>query len=135
HDRCFAVACIVHDGATPVALVGTDTLIIARETVEAARRQIQKDTKIPGDNVLIGASHTHSGGPCGIGWGRDENADYLDKLTKGIVAAVTQAWNSLHTAEIGIGVGKETTVSFHRRVFMRRGRVIKHSGKPRTAHH
>src|SRR5438105_4174938 len=45
HDKCWAVACVIHDGSTPVALVGTDTLIIARETVEAARRQIQKETK------------------------------------------------------------------------------------------
>src|SRR5262249_22642345 len=37
HDNCWAVACVIHDGTTPVALVGTDTLIIARETVEAAR--------------------------------------------------------------------------------------------------
>src|SRR6516225_5468923 len=76
HDKCWVVACVVHDGTTPVALVGTDTLIIARETVEAARRQIQKDTKVPGENVLIGASHTHSGGPCGIGIGREQNAEY-----------------------------------------------------------
>jgi hypothetical protein len=135
HDRCLAVACIVHDGTTPIALVGTDTLIIERGTVDAARRQIQKDTKIPGDNVLIGASHTHSGGPCGIGWGRDEDAGYLDKLTKGIVAAVTQAWNTLHAAEIGIGIGRETTVSFNRRFLMRDGREITHPGKPGTAHH
>jgi hypothetical protein len=134
-DKCWAVACVVHDGATPVALVGTDTLIIARETVEAARRETQKATKIPGENVLIGASHTHSGGPCGVGWGRDENAEYLDKLTRGIVAAVMGAWSSLHAAEIGIDVGKETRVSFNRRFLMRDGREITHPGKPGTPHH
>jgi hypothetical protein len=135
HDKCWVVACVVHDGTTPVALVGTDTLIIARETVEAARRQIQKDTKVPGENVLIGASHTHSGGPCGIGIGREQNAEYLEKLTKGITSAVGQAWNSLHAAEIGIGVGNETTVSFNRRFLMRDGREITHPGKPGTPHH
>src|SRR5262249_49151573 len=93
-DKCWVVACVVHDGATPVALVGTDTLLISRETVDAARRQIEKDTKVPGENVLIGASHTHSGGPCGLGWGRDEAPEYLDKLAKGIAAAVKQAFNS-----------------------------------------
>src|SRR5262245_47585768 len=81
-DKCLAVACVVYDGTTPVALVGTDTLVVARETVDAARRQIQKETKIPGESVLVGASHTHSGGPCGFGWGRDEDPAYLDKLAK-----------------------------------------------------
>ena len=35
----------------------------------AARRLIVKATKVPGDHVLIGANHTHSGGPiagCGM---------------------------------------------------------------------
>jgi len=134
-DKCLAVACIVHDGTTPVALVGTDTLVIARETVDAARRQIQKETKIPGENVLVGASHTHSGGPCGFGWGRDEDPSYLDKLAKGIAAAVAQAFNSLHAAEIGVGVGKESTISFNRRFLMKDGREITHPGKPGTPHH
>src|SRR5262249_26247663 len=70
-DKLWAVACVVYDGTTPVTLVGTDTLAIARVTVEEARRQIQKDTKIPGDNVLIGASHTHSGGPAVAIFGRE----------------------------------------------------------------
>src|SRR5437588_8930518 len=61
-DKLLAVACVVHDGTTPIALVGIDTLFITRPTVEVARRQIQKETQIPGDNVLIGASHTHTGG-------------------------------------------------------------------------
>lgn len=134
-DKCWAVACVVHDGTTPVALVGTDTLIVAKETVEAARRQIQKDTKIPGENVLVGASHTHSGGPCGFGFGRDESPEYLDKLAKGIAAAVAQAWNTLHESEIGVGIGKETTISFNRRFLMRDGREITHPGKPGTPHH
>jgi hypothetical protein len=134
-DKLWAVACVVYDGATPVALVGTDTLVIARETVEEARRRIQKETKIAGGNVLVGASHTHSGGPCTVGWGRTENPEYLDRLAKGITSAVTQAWNSLHSGEIGIGVGKETTVSFNRRFLMRDGREITHPGKPGTPHH
>src|SRR5439155_13664446 len=98
-------------------------------------RQIQKDTKIPGEHVLVGASHTHSGGPCGFGFGREESPEYLEKLAKGIAAAVSQAWSTLHAAEVGVGVGKETTISFNRRFLMRDGREITHPGKPGTPHH
>jgi len=134
-DKCWAVACVIHDGTNSVALVGTDTLLIGKNTVLNARRMIQKDTKIPGENVLVGASHTHSGGPAGEGPGREENAEYLDKLAKGIHSAVFSAWHSLHAAEIGIGVGKEDGISFNRRFLMRNGREITHPGKPGTAHH
>jgi len=134
-DQCWAVACVIHDGATSVALVGTDTLIIGPNTVLNARRQIQKETKIPGEHVLVGASHTHSGGPAGEGPGRDEDPKYLAMLAKGIAAAVQQAWNSLHAAELGIGTGKEGSIAFNRRFLMKNGREITHPGKPGTAHH
>jgi hypothetical protein len=134
-DKLWAVACVVYDGTTPVALVGTDTLVIARITVEQARRTIQKATKIPGENVLIGASHTHSGGPAGAGPGREEDPVYLDRLARGIVTAVTAAWQSLHAAELGVGTGHEDSISFNRRFLMRDGREITHPGKPGTPHH
>src|SRR3954453_7874701 len=51
-EKLLAVACVVYDGTTPVALVGTDTLFITKPTVQAARDLVQKGTKIPGGNVL-----------------------------------------------------------------------------------
>lgn len=134
-DQCLAVACVVHDGTTPVALVGIDTLFITKPTVELARRLIQKETRIPGDNVLIGANHTHSGGPIASCLGCDEDPKYLDKVSKGIVKAVTDAWSTLHASEIGIGTGKEDTISFNRRFLMKDGREITHPGKPGTPFH
>src|SRR5215831_16182065 len=47
-DKLLAVACVVSDGDNTVALVGLDALFITRPTVEAARRTIQKETKIIG---------------------------------------------------------------------------------------
>jgi neutral ceramidase len=134
-DKLLAAACVVYDGTTPVALVGIDTLFITRPTVEHARRMIQKATNIPGDNVLIGASHTHSGGPIAGCLGCDENPEYMDRVAKAIASAVGDAWNSLHAAEVGIGTGREDGVSFNRRFLMRDGREITHPGKPGTPHH
>ncbi|HEV3120243.1 MAG TPA: hypothetical protein VGY58_24495, partial [Gemmataceae bacterium] len=104
-DKLLAVACVVHDGTTPVALVGIDTLFITRPTVEQARRAIQAATQIPGDHFLIGASHTHSGGPIASCLGCDANPAYLDKVVKAITGAVDGAWHTLHAAELGIGTG------------------------------
>jgi neutral ceramidase len=134
-EKLLAVACVIYDGKTPVALVGIDTLFITRPTVEAARRTIQKATSIAGENLLIGASHTHTGGPIATCLGCDADPAYLDKVTKEIVAAVTSAWNSLHASQLGIGVGSEKTISFNRRFLMRDGREITHPGKPGTPHH
>jgi hypothetical protein len=134
-EKLLASACVVHDGQTPVALVGLDALFITRPTVELARRKIASATKIPGDNVLLGANHTHTGGPVASCLGCDEDPKYIQKLVDGVVAAVTGAWNSLHAAEIGVGTGQEQGLAFNRRFLMRDGREITHPGKPGSPHH
>ena len=134
-DKLVAAACVVHDGTHTVALVGIDALFITRPTVEAARRTVQRDTKIPGENVLIGASHTHTGGPIAGCLGSDEDPAYMDRVAKAIADAVKDGWSSLHAAELGVGTGKEDTISFNRRFLMKDGREITHPGKLGTPHH
>jgi hypothetical protein len=134
-DKCLAVACVAHDGERTVALVGIDTLFITRDIVDAARRGIAKETKVPGENVLVGANHTHSGGPITSCLGCDSDPAYEARVEKGIVAAVRSAWTSLHAAEVGLGTGKEDGISFNRRFLMRDGREITHPGTPGTPHH
>ncbi|MGH7944161.1 MAG: hypothetical protein ACREH8_10900 [Opitutaceae bacterium] len=135
HDRLLVNACVVYDGTTPVALAGVDALFIDKETVQQARRAIFEATKIPGQNVLIGVNHTHTGGP--IISGRASKADpaYVEKVVQAIASAVTDAWQSLHAAELGVGTGKEDAILFNRRFLMRDGREITHPGKPHSPHH
>jgi hypothetical protein len=134
-DRLLAVACVVHDGDRTVALVGIDSLFITRPTVEAARRLIARDTKIPMEHVLIGANHTHSGGPIADCLGSDANPVYLDRVTKAIASAVKDGWSTLHASEVGIATGTEGSIAYNRRFLMRDGREITHPGKPGTPYH
>jgi neutral ceramidase len=62
-DRLLAVACVIHDGTSSVALVGVDAIAIQKSTVAGARNRIEEATKIASSHVLVGASHTHSRGP------------------------------------------------------------------------
>src|SRR4051812_13879854 len=66
HDPCKVRASVWDDGTKRVALVGIDTLIIRKPQVIAARKMISEKTGIPAECVMIGASHTHSGGPTGM---------------------------------------------------------------------
>jgi len=66
HDPCKVRAVVFDDGRSRVALVGIDALIIRRETVAPVRQEIQQKCGIPGDAILIGASHSHSSGPTGM---------------------------------------------------------------------
>jgi hypothetical protein len=133
--RLLAVACVVSDGTKTVALVGIDALFIGKPTVERCRRIIQKETKLPGEHVLIGANHTHTGGPINDTFYAPPDPKYLEIAVKGITSAVKDGYNTLHAAEIGVGTGKEEGIAFNRRFIMRDGREITHPGKPGTPHH
>ena len=135
-DPLYAVACVVSDGTTPVALVGIDELFVGKHTVKRARDRIEKNTKIPGANVLVAASHTHTGGPivdCLGNPGGDPA--YEEKVANGIAKAVEDAWAALQPCELGIGLGREDTISFNRRFLMKDGKEITHPGKPGTKYH
>jgi hypothetical protein len=134
-DPLLAVACVVSDGKTPVALVGIDSLFVGKDTVQAARAAIEKSTGIPAGNVLIGASHTHSGGPLVSCLGNEADPGYVELVSKRIAAAVERAWKTAQPCEVGIGTGREDSIQFNRRFLMKDGREITHPGKPGTKHH
>ncbi len=134
-EPLLAVACVVLDGTTPAALVGVDSLFITRPTVESARRLIQGKTRIPGEHVLISASHTHTGGPIAGCLGCDADPGYEDKVAREIARAVESAWQNLHAAELALGTGREDGIAYNRRFLMRDGREATHPGKPGTQHH
>ena len=64
HDACKVRASVFDDGRKRVALVGIDALMIRRETVQVIRAQVKAAVGI--DDVMIGASHSHSSGPIGM---------------------------------------------------------------------
>jgi neutral ceramidase len=134
-DPLYAVACVVTDGTTPVALVGVDELFIGKDTVRKARERAEKNTGIPAANILIAASHTHSGGPILMCLGNEGDPAYEAKVADGIAKAIEDAWAARQTVEIGIGLGKEDTISYNRRFLMKDGKEITHPGKPGSKFH
>jgi neutral ceramidase len=129
HDPLKAVAMVIKSEKATVALVGIDSLFITEETTARARDAIARDTKMTGANVLIGASHTHGGGPIASCFESEADPAYLELVAGRIAEAVGSAYRSLHAAELGDGIGQEPSISFNRRFLMRDGRHVTHPGK------
>jgi neutral ceramidase len=129
HDPLKAVAMVVQNDHTAIALVGIDSIFISEEATARARKAIAAATKIPGSHVLIGASHTHGGGPVATCFESDADPEYVDLVAKRVAEAVITAFHSLHAAELGDGIGHEPSISFNRRFLMRDGRQATHPGK------
>src|SRR5262249_54231410 len=61
HDDLHAKAIVMASGAEQVALVACDLVGIPPAVIEEAREMIQRNTGIPGANIMISATHSHTG--------------------------------------------------------------------------
>jgi neutral ceramidase len=129
HDPLKAVAMVLRASGNTVALVGLDALFVTAEITASARKRIEAEAKIPGDHVLIGASHTHSGGPVATCFESEADPAYCKLVADRIADAVIAANLRMHEAEVGVGNGSEPSISFNRRFLMRNGRQETHPGK------
>lgn len=147
HDKCKVRAAVFDDGTQRVALVGVDSIVMHRDIVEAARKTIAARCRIPGDAIMIGATHDHSAGPVGMLEMKDfENAPefvqqlardqsqiddpgYVQELQAQIVDAVCEADRVRTEACCGAGIGTEDRVAFTRRFHMKNGLTYTHPGQ------
>jgi hypothetical protein len=147
HDPCKARAVVFDDGKKEVALVGLDSLVVPRPLVLEARALIQKRCGLAPENVMIGASHSHSSGPVGmvlpgeydhasdlvkkLAYEQSSMADagYLAKVRDAIADAVVAAHESRAEGTLSFGRGHEETVAFNRRIRMKNGFAYSHPGK------
>jgi hypothetical protein len=102
-----ARALVLEQGGTRVAIVGVDNIGIPHVLLDKARAQIKG---IPPENVLIGATHTHSA-PDAYGFPDEQgnhHADlkYLDWMCTQIAEAVNEAVEKLQPASLRIAVGE-----------------------------
>jgi hypothetical protein len=144
HDPCKVRAAVFDDGKKRVAVVGIDALLIRGATVEAVRKRVTEACGIPGEAILIGASHSHSSGPTGmvlpgeydhasplvqeLAYEKSSMADpkYLSHFEDQLVAAICEADKNRTLAACGVGKGIEDQVAFNRRFRMRSGLTQTH---------
>ncbi len=122
HDELYAKALVMETGAEKAALVVLDVVTIDRETVEAARGIIARQSGIPGQRVMISATHTHSGPITGSsthhGWagaGHPLAKQFRERLPSLIAESVRLAAGRLTGATVKAGVGQEHAMSINRR--------------------
>jgi hypothetical protein len=144
HDPCKVRAAVFHDGPSRVAIVSVDALFVRERLVHAARRRITEACGIPGEAVLIHATHSHSSGPTGmiypgdydhaddfvksLAYEHSSNADlkYVQHVEDQIVAAVAEAHDDVRGVRASIGRGRAEGIAFNRRFFMRNGLTYTH---------
>jgi neutral ceramidase len=139
HDL-YARAFVIDGGGARVAIVCADLIGVRAATTSGVRRLVEQNCGIPGDHVMVAATHNHSGpltrelAASGLAGETDE--DYLAYLERQIASAVQLAFNRRAPARLRLGLGEEGGIAFNRRFAMREGPVRTNPGKlnPDIAH-
>ncbi len=126
HDELHARCLVLDDGKTKLALVVCDLLGLHRSLSLEARRLIELETGIPSANVLLSATHTHSGVNAHStdprGYQSDmELSDYQRFVAKRIADGVKRAANLTRPAEIAFGTVDVPEHVHNRRWFLKEG--------------
>jgi hypothetical protein len=130
HDPLYAKALVLEQGGVKVALVACDLESLPHSFVDQARQLIAKTTGLPGDHVMISATHTHTGPEMSAIFidrleGRPAQIakDYRAGLPGKIAEAVRRAEADLQPARAWAGIGEEDSIAFNRRFLMKDGSV------------
>ncbi|HOZ46431.1 MAG TPA: neutral/alkaline non-lysosomal ceramidase N-terminal domain-containing protein [Candidatus Hydrogenedentes bacterium] len=129
HDHLHARAVVLDDGTTCVALVQVDAVFVRGELVAAARKKAHELCGIVPSHCLIGATHTHSGGPVFRGFMSENDPEYEAYLVEHIGSAIAEAYRLRRPSELGTGAGEAAGVAFNRRFIMKDGSHRTHPGK------
>ena len=101
-------------------LIACDTVSTTRRPVEETRAAISKRFGIPAANILISATHCHTGPVL--------TEEYEQMLGRRMIDAVVTASGRKRPARLFAAVEQEPSLPFYRRFFMRNGTVRTNPG-------
>ena len=136
-DDIGAKATVFDDGQTRAAIVVCDLISMPKWIVVEARKLVAERTGIPGSNVMIAATHTHTAPVLFRESSRDETdggtksvaKNYTQTLPNLIADAVVAAHEKRQSVRVSVAKEQEAQLAYNRRFWMRDGSVGWNAGK------
>ena len=113
-DDLFCRAVVFEAGGERIALASCDLISLGVELVQCAKDMVSERTGIPGSNVLVCATHTHTGPETRVGRCVPTHDAWLRALPERIAEAVTQASEEMFDAILFPGRREETRIGSNR---------------------
>jgi len=146
HDPLKAKAIILKQGHEQITLVFCDLVGQSLNVTKQARAEASRKTGIPIPNIVIAATHSHTGPlfddtrrayfheMAMKKFGNDpaEKIYYPDFLTERLVKVIIEAQRNLHPAALETGITQQENLAFNRRYWMRNGTVAFNPGQMNT---
>lgn len=125
NDNLTATAFVFQSGDTKAAMISVTLCVIDEDICDNLRKQIKESCNIPVENIMISATHTHSGPITAsmVGWG-DVNQRYCDEIFfPGLLEAVKEANANLVPVQMGFAMS-DSYVGCNRRELDENNEVI-----------
>lgn len=130
HDELHARAMVLDDGSRRAALLCCDLIALPGEAVAGIRAAVEARTGIPGDHVMVCATHTHTGPePRRDRLPPDDcTLDWLKEMPVRAAAAAVAAADDMQKCTVSYGNVMEDRIAFNRRYRMKDGTVRSNPG-------
>ncbi len=133
-DPLYARVMVLDDGSATIAIVSADLLYTPLEEITGVVRRIVKEKiGIPAQNILVCATHTHSG-PEVFSRSKvpsqnrmDESRidrKYLRTINEKIADSVVSAYKNMRRVRIGVGKGQLPEIIYNRRTINAAGKAV-----------
>ncbi len=125
-SRLYARAMRLDDGHTCVLLGSCDVLVIPNGLHARIARLAAQATGVPARQIILGATHTHSGPSTAPIFGKAANDAYTGRFEQQVLAALTQAHATRVAASLRVASGTINGWAFNRRFLMTDGTIETH---------
>lgn len=146
HDPLKAKAMVIQHGKEQIAFVFCDLVGVSLNVSKKARASASQKTGIPIANILISATHSHTGPSFDdirrkyfhelavekFGKDPQEKIYYPDFLAERIVKVIADAHSKLKLARLEVGIATQNGLAFNRRFHMKNGTVAFNPGQLNT---
>lgn len=122
HDPLYSSALYISDGNEKIMFIANDIIWVSKEVVKIIRKAISEKIGIKPNNIMITATHTHSG---------PHTVDHISKQTdpsiptadckyvkfmqERIIKAGIEAFQNAQPAKVGLAIADDTGVGTNRR--------------------
>jgi len=119
-----AVAVVLEQGGTKLAIVALDVLMVSRDLLDAAAKEASAATGIPFSNILINCTHTHHAPSTVHVHAYDRDKVFCERMSKAIVKSIADAQGRLADSEFSFALGHESSVGQNSRLLLGDGTIF-----------
>jgi hypothetical protein len=124
HTPLKARALVVGRGETAVAIIVADLLTVPDVLVRRVRQGVERQCGLRPEQVMVAATHTHSGPAVEAVAGPDESAAVIEHVLPGMVESCVKAFRSRRPMRLWSGSARGEGLFFNRRLLLKDGRTV-----------